>query len=253
MAAASASPATTIRCKTLTKVELTAIENAGLSVFVVFQHCGAQCVNFDLQNKETAEKGRKDAGGCGSAWRTTSASPPTRRFISPSTSIRRPGSDCPLPAARIWPSIDAYFDQINEVLAQARAGRSASMARASRASASRRAARQSISGCRHRSATSARRSSSTAATGICSRTSSRSSEATRRNTFDTDVVNPATPYFGQWTSHGPAAPHRSGRRCRYPGEPRLREKSMRDIAHARQREVAHRAEDRARSIRRAAS
>jgi hypothetical protein len=28
-----------------------------------------------------------------------------------------------------------------------------------------------------------------------------------RNTFDTDVINPATPYFGQWTSHGPAAPH----------------------------------------------
>ena len=28
-----------------------------------------------------------------------------------------------------------------------------------------------------------------------------------RNTFDTDVINPAAPYFGQWTSRGPAPPH----------------------------------------------
>src|SRR5688572_23056855 len=33
--------------KTLTKTELAAIESAGMSVFVVFQHCGARCVNFD--------------------------------------------------------------------------------------------------------------------------------------------------------------------------------------------------------------
>ena len=31
-----------------------------------------------------------------------------------------------------------------------------------------------------------------------------------RNTIDTDVADPSQPYFGQWTSHGPAAPHHPG-------------------------------------------
>ena len=47
-----------------------------MSVYVVFQHCGAQCVNFDLQNKETADKGRKDAdrrGGAGALARPAGA------------------------------------------------------------------------------------------------------------------------------------------------------------------------------------
>ena len=66
-----------------------------------------------------------------------------------------------------------------------------------------------------------------------------------RNTFDTDVANPAAPYFGQWTSRGPAHAARLRRRGGYPGEPRLREKGMRDRGRAGQRQAASRAEDRA--------
>src|SRR3569833_684978 len=51
------------KSKTLTKAELAAIEHAGLSVYVVFQHCGNKCENFDVKNKATADKGRKDAEG----------------------------------------------------------------------------------------------------------------------------------------------------------------------------------------------
>ena len=102
--------------KTLTKAELAAIENAGLSVYVVFQHCGAQCVNFDLQNKETADKGRKDAEG---AVAVGARSRPARRHadLFRHRLRSRTRQRLPLPADRIWPSIDAYFDQVNEVLA----------------------------------------------------------------------------------------------------------------------------------------
>ena len=78
-------------------------------------------------NKETAEKGRKDADAAVQSGAAISASPPRRRSISASISILpRPGQ-CAIPAARIWPSIEAYFDQVNEVFAQ-HPGRSASMA-----------------------------------------------------------------------------------------------------------------------------
>src|ERR1700722_15696185 len=46
--------------KTLTKEELSAIEGAGLSVTVVYQHCGANCMNFNAAAPATADKGRKD-------------------------------------------------------------------------------------------------------------------------------------------------------------------------------------------------
>ena len=58
-----------------------------------------------------------------------------------------------------------------------------------------RAARRSISGCHRRSAMSARRNFSTAGNGICFRTSSRSSGATRADTIDTDVANPCAAVF----------------------------------------------------------
>ena len=77
---------------------------------------------------------------------------------------------------------------------------------------------------------SARRSSSTAGNGICFRTSSRSSGATRRNTFDTDVVNPSAPYFGQWTSRGPAPPHNPIAAVGYSGQPCLREERPASVA-----------------------
>ena len=105
--------------KTLTKTELTAIENAGLSVFVVFQHCGAQCVNFDLQNKETADKGRKDAEAAVRLAHELGQPADTPIYFAIDFDPT-PGRVNPLPAARIWPSIEAYFDQVQEVLARTR-------------------------------------------------------------------------------------------------------------------------------------
>ena len=55
------------KSKTLTKAELTAIERAGMSVYVIFQHCNHSCANFDLANPATADKGRKDADRRGAA------------------------------------------------------------------------------------------------------------------------------------------------------------------------------------------
>ena len=101
--------------KTLTKAELTAIENAGMSVYVVFQHCGAQCVNFDLQNKETAGKGRKDAEAAIQLAHDLGQPAGTPIYFAIDYDPY-PGGGCTLPAERIWPSIDAYFDQVNEVL-----------------------------------------------------------------------------------------------------------------------------------------
>ncbi len=103
--------------KTLTKAELTAIESAGMSVFVVFQHCGAQCVNFDLQNKETADKGRKDAEAAVRLAEELGQPAETPIYFAIDFDPT-PGRDNPLPATRIWPSIEAYFDQVAEVLAR---------------------------------------------------------------------------------------------------------------------------------------
>ena len=173
--------------KTLTKAELTAIEHAGMSVYVVFQHCGAQCVNFDLQNKETAEKGRKDAEGAVAAWRTSSASPPTRRSISPSTSILRPAATArcrPRGSGRASRPISI---RSTRCFAQTRwqVGVYGAGITCQRLKASGKAKYfwLSTSLGHHRHAA----SSSTAGSGICFRTSPRSSAATRRNTFDTDV------------------------------------------------------------------
>ena len=105
--------------KTLTKAELTAIESAGLSVFVVFQHCGAQCVNFDLQNKATAGKGRKDAQAAVRLAEELGQPAGTPIYFAIDFDPT-PGRDNPLPAARIWASIDAYFDQVGHVLARTR-------------------------------------------------------------------------------------------------------------------------------------
>ncbi len=37
--------------KILTKAELAAIERAGMSVFIVFQHCGHSCANFNMRKQ----------------------------------------------------------------------------------------------------------------------------------------------------------------------------------------------------------
>ena len=103
--------------KTLTKAELTAIENAGMSVYVVFQHCNRSCANFDMAkqaNRRQGAQGRDGRRAVGARSRPACSHPDLfrRRFRS------YPGRDCPIPAARIWPSVEAYFDQINEVFAQ---------------------------------------------------------------------------------------------------------------------------------------
>jgi hypothetical protein len=191
--------------KMLTKAELTAIENAGLSVFVVFQHCGAQCVNFDLQNKETAEKGRKDAAAAIQLAHDLGQPANTPIYFAIDFDPW-PGSGCPLPAARIWPSIDAYFDQINEVLRGTRwqVGVYGAGITCERLKASGKAKYFWLS-------------SSLGHVGTPEFFNGGNwhlfqnvieiKRSYARNTFDTDVINPATPYFGQWTSHGPAAPH----------------------------------------------
>ena len=48
------------KSKTLTKAELTAIERAGMFVYVIYQHCNHSCANFEMTNPATADKGRKD-------------------------------------------------------------------------------------------------------------------------------------------------------------------------------------------------
>ena len=106
------------KSKTLTKAELTAIERAGMFVYVIFQHCNHSCANFDMANPPPPIRGaRTPSPRC--SWRAISASPRTRRSISASISIRI-RQDCAMPAARIWPSVEEYFSQINEVFAQTR-------------------------------------------------------------------------------------------------------------------------------------
>ena len=191
--------------KTLTKAELTAIENAGLSVFVVFQHCGAQCVNFDMANKETADKGRKDAEAA-IALADELGQPANTPIYFAIDFDPTPGSDNPMPAARIWPSIEAYFDQVQEVFAPThwQIGVYGAGLTCQRLKASGKASYFWLStslghlktpeffngGQWHifQNVVEIKRSYA-------------------RNTFDTNLVNPMSPYFGQWTSHGPATPH----------------------------------------------
>jgi hypothetical protein len=193
--------------KTLTKAELTAIENAGLSVFVVFQHCGAQCVNFDLQNKETADKGRKDAEAAVRLAHDLGQPADTPIYFAIDFDPT-PGRDNPLPAARIWPSIEAYFDQVGEALARTRwqVGVYGAGITCQRLKASGKAKYFWLS-------------SSLGHVGSPDffnggqwhlfQNVIEIKRSYARNTFDTDVVNPAAPYFGQWTSRGPARPHNS--------------------------------------------
>ena len=191
----------------MTKAELTAIENAGLSVFVVFQHCGAQCVNFDLQNKETAEKGRKDAEGAVRLAQELGQPAETPIYFAIDFDPT-PGRDNPLPAARIWPSIEAYFDQVAEVLARTswRVGVHGAGITCQRLKASGKAKYFWLS------SSLGHIGSPEFFNGGQWHLFQNVIEIKRsyaRNTFDTDVANPAAPYFGQWTSRGLAMPHNS--------------------------------------------
>ena len=211
--------------KTLTKAELTAIENAGLSVYVVFQHCGAQCVNFDLQNKETAEKGRKDAEGALALARELGQPAHTPIYFAIDFDPAR-DSGCALPADRIWPSIDAYFDQINQVFAHTRwqVGVYGAGATCQRLKASGKAKYFWLSTSLGHSGS---REFFNGGQWHLFQNLTEIKRSYARNTFDTDVTNPGASYFGQWTTHGPRAGARRHRGDRHPGVPRLRQKRMR--------------------------
>jgi hypothetical protein len=228
--------------KTLTKAELTAIENAGLSVFVVFQHCGAQCVNFDLQNKETAEKGRKDAEAA-VALAQDLGQPANTPIYFAIDFDPTPGRDNPLPAARIWPSIEAYFDQVQEVFARTRwqVGVYGAGITCQRLRASGKAKYFWLSSSLGHLGSP---SSSTPVNGICFRTWSRSSGATPaiRSTPTWSIRRRPFRAMDVTRSSDAAQP---GRRRGYSGKPRLCEKSLRDRGGARQRQAPRRPEERA--------
>ena len=218
---------------------------------MVFQHCGAQCVNFDLQNKETADKGRKDAEAAVRLAHELGQPADTPIYFAIDFDPT-PGRDNPLPAARIWPSIEAYFDQVSEVLARTPL-------------AGRRLWRRD-----HLPAPQGERQGEIflAVTSLGHVGSPEFfnggqwhlfqnvieiKRSYARNTFDTDVVNPAAPYFGQWTSHGPATPHNSAAAAEILASRAFVKKGMRDRDRARtttSRVAARRPRG---SIRRAAS
>jgi hypothetical protein len=191
--------------KILTRAELAAIEHAGMSVFVIFQHCGHDCANFDLQNPETAAKGYKDAEAAIQLAAELGQPPHTPIYFAVDFDPT-PGSDCALAAARIWPSVEAYFDQIQQVFARTRweIGVYGAGVTCRRLRASNRAKYFWVStslghigtpeffngGDWHlfQNVTEIKRSYAP-------------------DTFDTNVVNPGQTYFGQWTTRGPALPH----------------------------------------------
>ena len=130
-------------------------------------------------NKATADKGRKDAEGAVHACaRSRTARGHADLFRHRLRSLCH-GSDCKIPAARIWPSVEAYFDQVNEVLrSNALAGRRVWRGRDLPAPEGERQGEvfwlsTSLGHVRHAA------NSSTAGSGISSRTSPRSSAATR--------------------------------------------------------------------------
>jgi hypothetical protein len=105
--------------KTLTKAELTAIEDAGLSVVVIFQHCNADCMNFSTTNSATADKGRKDATAAIQRAADLGQPAETPIYFGLDFNPVQYGS-CKLSADQIWSSIATYFGQINEVMARTR-------------------------------------------------------------------------------------------------------------------------------------
>ena len=190
--------------KTLTKAELAAIEHAGMSVYVVFQHCGAQCLNFDSENKATADKGRKDAEAAAELARALHQPANTPVYFAIDFDPY-PGS-CALPAARIWPSIDAYFAQINEVFAQTRwkVGVYGAGSTLQRMKASGKAKYFWLSTSLGHSGS---REFFNSGQWHVFQNLTEIKRSYAPNTIDTNVANPSSPYFGQWTTRGPAPAH----------------------------------------------
>jgi hypothetical protein len=101
--------------KTLTKQELSAIEDAGLSVVVIYQHCNADCSNFNSANAATAEKGRKDATAA--IQRAADLGQPADTPIYFGIDFDPVAAGSCKTDAQAVASIKAYFSQINEVFA----------------------------------------------------------------------------------------------------------------------------------------
>ena len=193
------------KSKTLTKTELAAIEHAGMSVYVVFQHCGNKCVNFDAKNKATADKGRKDAEGAVALAHELGQPPNTPIYFAIDFD---PASDgcCALPADRIWPSIETYFNQVNEVLAQTRwqVGVYGAGATCQRLKASGKAKYFWLSTSLGHTGT---REFFNAGHWHLFQNLTEIKRSYAPDTFDTDVTNPSLSYFGQWTTRGRAPAH----------------------------------------------
>jgi hypothetical protein len=105
--------------KALTKEELSAIEDAGLSVITIFQHCNADCMNFNVANPATADKGRRDATAAIQIAADLGQPADTPIYFGIDFDPFGSGNG-KLSADQIRLSIDAYFSQINEVLAKTR-------------------------------------------------------------------------------------------------------------------------------------
>lgn len=189
--------------KVLSRSEITAIEQAGMSVFIVFQHCGHDSTNFDLENPETANKGRKDAEGA--VRLAAELGQPAHTPIYFAVDFD-PSPSKALPAPRMWPSIEAYFKQINEVFARTKwqvgvygAGNTCRRLRAS-----------ALAEYFWVSTSLGHIGTPEFFNGGDWHVFQNVTEIKRSyapDTFDTNVVNPGQTYFGQWTSRGPALPH----------------------------------------------
>jgi hypothetical protein len=193
------------KSKVLSKAELAAIEQVGLSVYVVFQHCGAQCVNFDVKNKATADKGRKDAEAAVALARELGQPANTPIYFAIDYDPAH-DSGCRLPADRIWPSIETYFDQVHEVLAQSRwqVGVYGAGATCQRLRTSGRAKYFWLSTSLGHNGS---REFFNAGQWHLFQNLTEIKRGYAPDTFDTDVTNPSASYFGQWTSRGRAPVH----------------------------------------------
>jgi hypothetical protein len=105
--------------KVLAKDELRAIEDAGLSVFVIFQHCSADCMNFNIDNVAMADRGRKDALAAIRLAADLGQPAETPIYFGIDFDPMRYGS-CTIATERVLSSIEAYFSEINELLAKTR-------------------------------------------------------------------------------------------------------------------------------------
>ena len=103
--------------KKLTQRELKAIEDAGLSVVIVFEHCGASCMNFEAADSATADKGRRDATAAIRQADDLGQPADTPVYFAIDFDPVH-GSGCKLSPDAIWHGIETYFDQINDVFAR---------------------------------------------------------------------------------------------------------------------------------------